>query len=447
MQELPLFNAIKTYAGKSPARFHMPGHKGALSPFDVTEVEGTDNLHSPHEAILESEKLCANMMGARDAFFLVSGSTAGNLAMLMLPGSGKRILLGRNCHKSAINGIAIAGYEAIPLLPDKDGIFSAESVEEELSKHPCDAVFITSPTYRGAVSPIEEIAESAHSYGALLFVDSAHGAHFAYSAMLPPVPYKADAWCVSCHKTLEAYTQTALLLTGKSCPFTRGKVQSVLNMFQSTSPSYPLMLSIESSVMRPSDWDGHIERIIRVRKRINEIRGCRLLGPDDPQKADITRLNIAVKGLSGRSLERGLLERGIVPEMADAECVTLITSPLDRDGWYCMLFEALSSIASGSCEIEDGHKFSAADPIPGRAVVSVREAVLGEAELVPLEDSAGRICAAAVGCYPPGTAVLFPGEMITEENVRLLMGELKSGAELFGIEYGRIYAVKERFRE
>lgn len=446
MQELPLKNAILAYAGKKPARFHMPGHKGRLSPFDVTEVEGTDNLHSPHEAILESEKLCAKMMGARDAFFLVSGSTAGNLSMLMLLGSGKRVLLGRNCHKSVINGIALAGHEAVPLLPDEDGTVSANSVAEALDITPCDAVFITSPSYRGAISPIDEIAKAAHSRGALLFVDSAHGAHFALSEMLPAIPNAADAWCVSCHKTLNAFTQTAVLLTGESCPYTREKVQSTLNMFQSTSPSYPLMLSIESSVLEAPDWDAHIRRILSIRKRIQAIDGAVLLGSDDPSKQDITRLNIGMRGMRGRELERELELRGIVPEMSDSECVTLITTPSDRDGWYCMLKKALAEIASSAKAAKDRPLPPSVQAIPGRSLTSVRSAVTGETELCGISDSIHRICAQAAGCYPPGVAVLFPGEEITKTNAALLLKELSEGAELFGLENGMIRVVKERLQ-
>ncbi|MCR5809229.1 MAG: aminotransferase class V-fold PLP-dependent enzyme [Clostridiales bacterium] len=442
MKELPLYSAIKAYAGKDPARFHMPGHKGKLSPFDVTEVAGTDNLHSPHEAILESERLCAAAMGAEDAFFLVSGSTAGNLAMLMLLGCGKRVLLGRNCHKSVINGLAVAGHEAVPLIPDEDGIVTAEKVDEALSAAHCDAVFITSPTYRGAVSPIAEIAEAAHSHGALLFVDCAHGAHFAFSGKLPDIPAEADAWCVSCHKTLDAYTQTALLLTGASCPFSRERVQNTLNMFQSTSPSYPLMMSIEASVLAHADWDEHADRIMRVREKLASISGVRLIDAAAPYQ-DLTRLNIGVSGIRGRELEAKLIEAGIYAEMADSECVTLITTPSDKDEWYEKLISAIEALPREN-DLHDNSGHSINKEIrPGERKVTVREAVTGDTEKVPIAESVGRICAGAAGCYPPGTAILFPGEIITRANADLLLSEAEDGAELFGAENGMATVLKE----
>ncbi|MBO4847980.1 MAG: aminotransferase class V-fold PLP-dependent enzyme [Clostridia bacterium] len=443
MTERPLLKAIKKYAGSDPVRFHMPGHKGLLSPLDVTEITGTDNLHSPHEAILRSEELCAEALGGRDAFFLVNGSTAGNLAMLFVIGCGKRILLGRNCHKSVINGIALAGHDTVPLFPDENGVFSAETVDRALGESPCDAVFITSPTYRGAVSPMDEIAEAAHRHGALLFADCAHGAHFAFSGELPPVPYHADAWCVSCHKTLYAPTQSAVLLTGISFPYPRERMQDALNMFQSTSPSYPLMLSIEGSVLDPDDWNSHVERIKPVRKEIAGINGVSLLG--ETGEYDLTRLNIAVRGMTGRELAEKLESKGIYPEMSDRECVTLITTPADPGDWYAKLIAVLCDASASSCDKSiQSPVIPALECLTGKAVMTVRDAITAGTCQVPLENAAGLVCAGAVGCYPPGIAVLFPGESITQAAVDHLLSESENGAELFGLTNGTVKTVENK---
>lgn len=441
MNRLPLHSAISEYAGLDPARFHMPGHKGRLSPLDVTEITGTDDLHAPGDAILESERLCAEAVGAADAFFLVNGSTAGNLAMLFGVGVGKRILLGRNCHKSVINSVALAGQYAVPLFPDENGLYSAEAVAEALEKQPCDAVFITSPTYRGWVSPIDEIAEAAHSHGALLLVDAAHGAHFAFSELLPPVPSAADMWCISTHKTLNALTQTALLLTGKSCPFTRDQVQRALNMFQSTSPSYEFMLSIESSVLRPADWDAHAARVLALRERLEGIEGLKLIGSAERRMADVTRLNIAMSGMNGYEICEALEKCRVYPEMADRECVTLITSPADPGEWYDRLISALRGLCGSA---GNAPAFDKRTVFAGEQVMSVRSAVTGESESVLLSSAEGRICAQAVGCYPPGVAALFPGERIGRDSIAYLIEEAACGASIFGMSYGRILVVSEK---
>ena len=440
MRELPLYNAIKRYAQKSPARFHMPGHKGALSPFDVTEVNGTDDLHSPSGPILESERLCAEALGARDGFFLINGSTAGNLAMLSLLKPRSRVLLGRNCHKSVINGLGLTGLDHVPVYPDGRGVFSAETITAALDAAPCEAVFITSPAYNGYVSPIDEIAEAAHSRGALLFVDCAHGAHFAFSERLPGVPSAADAWCVSTHKTLSSLTQTAVLLIGNRWDVERAEVQRKLSLFQSTSPSYELMLSIESSVLAPDDWDAHIDRIIALRKKLSSIPGIKVAEGCGNLSQDITRLDIKAEGSTGYDLGRYLEDNNIVPEMADMDAVTLITSPKDPDEWYERLISALNVFSPVNSKPRP--VTPPLESLRGEKLLSVREAFLGETEALPLSSAYGRICACAVGCYPPGVAALFPGEFITEEAVSYLLEEENAGAELFGSNNGFVTVVK-----
>lgn len=423
----------------------MPGHKGMLNELDVTEVPGTDNLHSPAGAILESETLCAKALGGRDAFFVVNGSTACNMSMLFLAGFGKRVLLGRSCHKSAINAIALSGQETVPIFPNDDGIYTSESIEKALSETPCDAVFITSPSYRGTVSPIEEIASICKKHGAMLIVDSAHGAHFAFSDRLPPIPSQADLWCISSHKTLAALTQTAVLLTGESFTASRSSVQRILNVVQSTSPSYELMLSIEKSILDPLDWDKHIDRIEGVIERLEKLEGIKVLGSRDKNLQDITRLNISAAGLTGHKFGYELEQRGVYPEMADAECITLITAPSDKDEWYDMLIDAIESLG-----LDERNRISVLSSSSiyseymGETVMNVRDALTGSMEYVDFADAEGRVSAQAVGCYPPGSAILFPGERILPRAVRFLLHEEKCGADLFGLIDRKIAVVKER---
>lgn len=439
--DLPIRNAVEKYAALNTARFHMPGHKGSYDILDVTEVPGVDNLQHPIEAILESEKLAAKALGAESAFYLVNGSTVGDLAMLALVGSGRRILLGRNCHKSVINGLAFADLDSIPLFPDEHGVFSPSEIDSILAETPCSAVFITSPTYRGYVSPIDEIAYVCHKHGALLLVDCAHGAHLNFSDRLPPVPSAADMWVISTHKTLDAMTQTAVLLIGKSCPIPNARIQRVLNMFQSTSPSYPLMLSIESSILAHKNWDWHINRINDLVVRLRTVNGILLYGTERDDH-DTTRVNIGLEGMTGYELSRRLESMGIYPEMEDLVCVTLITTPSDKDEWYERLIKAL--IAIGPREGRLIYRTNVIkERICGEKVMTVRNAVMGEYEHVGFMEAIGRVSAGTVGCYPPGIAILFPGERISDRAIGLLDSERFGGADIFGLDGDKIVVVKE----
>ena len=126
-QPCTLPEAVGDYASSTIARFHMPGHKGrslmgplgaALAPWDITEIAGMDNLHAPDGVILTTEQAYAQAYGARHSFLLVGGSTAGILAMLLSLGKNKRVLLARDCHKSAIAGIALAGHTCDFIYPE-----------------------------------------------------------------------------------------------------------------------------------------------------------------------------------------------------------------------------------------------------------------------------------------------------------------------------------------
>ena len=60
--DAPLYNAIKKYADKKTARFHMPGHKGRgrgiykSARYDVTELDFSDDLLHSEGVIKDCEE-------------------------------------------------------------------------------------------------------------------------------------------------------------------------------------------------------------------------------------------------------------------------------------------------------------------------------------------------------------------------------------------------------
>lgn len=442
--------ALEEYRREDTARFHMPGHKGrgmggffcgAGQGWDVTEIAGTDNLHSPSGPIAYAEERMAEAMGAGASLILVNGATAGVHAMCA-SAAGGRMLLARDAHRSAAAGCAIFGVDAVPF--SFPGAVTAEAVSAAMGAERYDAVLITSPDYYGFCADIPAIAAVAHERGARLFVDAAHGAHFPFSDSLPASPAGyADAWVVSLHKTLNALTQTAVLNladTGAAADLRR-----TLALIETSSPSYLLMASADwARHTAVGAWDAHAARIHALRQRLAAVDGVRALDMRDARlrgaaDIDITRLALDVtgRGLTGFEAAAAMRPAGIVAEMADERRVVLITTPADPDEWYARLLAALASLPRGGRVVADAPAVA-----PGARVTTVREAVFGSTEAVPLAAAAGRVAAGACGVYPPGTALLFPGELITETAIGELLRLSSLGAELFGVSGGLVRCLK-----
>lgn len=449
------------YAALDAARFHMPGHKGQglggywcgeLGKWDITELSFSDNLQSPESAIFKAQQNCAKVYGARASFFLVNGSTAAVHAMLLSLGKEEKLLLSRDCHKSAVTGVALAGIETSYILPEYDekygmwGMVSPQRLDEQLVRTGATAVLITSPNYYGLCADIPAISAVCHARGALLLVDSAHGAHFPFSDALPEaLAGYADLWGHSQHKTMNALTQSATLHVG-NCRVLPETVQRVLCMIQTTSPSYLLMSSLDWSIYSggKQDWTKQARRCETFRKKLSALPGISTLADDvaGTGERDKTRLviDVTARGLTGYAAAELLEQKNIFVEMADLSRLVCITSPEDDPAWYDRLYDAVRRLPYGEpMAVRQRSDFFA---VPVR--MSIRDAAFSSMELVPFATAAGRVAGEAIGVYPPGIALCMPGEEITREVVQTLSGERERGAHLFGIHGDNIAAVKEQ---
>ena len=306
---------IIAYVKKDVYPFHMPGskrhHIGLQDAYlyDITEIDGFDDLRHPTGVLAELQREWAELYGAGEAFLSVNGSTCGNLAMIFAASHPQdTILVAKQCHWSVYNAAALRNINVVELdVPvNREGFCEAippEAVESALRQHPgIRAVLITSPTYEGVVSDVAKIAELVHRYGAILLVDSAHGAHIGLMSgeaaepqsgrpdsfpdpeelhigltsggaaepqvdrqrLNNPISQGADAVVVSLHKTLPVLGQTSLVLlpdspgaskqtaesrmgnqraaaTENQATLPSEQIKKYLNMFQTSSPSYVLM--------------------------------------------------------------------------------------------------------------------------------------------------------------------------------------------------------------
>ena len=429
----PLVDALRAYAGREPFRFHMPGHKGRsfplaelkwLAPIDVTELTGTGNLYEPGEPFDAAQALWAKQFGFERCQFLTGGSTQGvhtGLALCCQPGD--RILLDRDSHRSAFHAMALLDLRPVwlerPWLKQENltGPISPKAVETALDRDPdIKTVCVTSPTYAGVLSNIGAISRIAHAHGARLFVDGAHGAHLPFLGLEPF--WGADAVVVSAHKTLPAMGQSALLFASGFGP---DRVRELASVFGTSSPSYPMMASLDAVRDWMEKWgtqkyERAAVRVAELRRQFPSLRPGPACG--DPTcggglSLDPTRL--VLKAKDGHALARALEGRGVVPEMADRGHAVFICTCQDDEFAFRVLTQKLEELREGL----GGCPPLPPPPLPD-AVLTPRQALFAPREAVELKQSAGRIAAGQIAPYPPGVPVIAPGERIEKKHLAYL---------------------------
>ncbi len=439
-EETPIVAMLEAYEKKRADRWHMPGHKGGIAPlpgaWDVTEVQGTDNLHHPAEGIAQAQRLLARAAGAAHSHLLVGGSSAGLHAMLAMLAPGDGIILSRWVHKAVVNAAQLYGLAPCWVQPAWDGaeqlpVDRPDALVEAMERNPqAKAVLVTTPDFYGRCLPLEGISRCAHRLGMLVMVDSAHGAHLPFSPLLPPSPAAwADLWVASAHKTLGALTQSAWLHASARVP--EDRLMRSLAWVQSSSPSYWLMASLDQARAQAerADWAGLIQRCQAFRRAAGKLAGIRMFPSDDPTRLVI---DVAGRGRSGLAAAKTLSGRGIEMEMADARRLVAIATPWDEPDKFTRLAEALDSLPWGRERLELPPL-----PEPGERVAPLACA-RGPRRGLSLERVAGRIAADAAGAYPPGIALWQPGERITGEQVAYLQALRAQGGELFGVYDGKV---------
>lgn len=443
---------------------HMPGHKRNLAlsgedgylaalcaDCDITEVAGFDNLAEPEDLLLHVNQRAAALWHSDSSYLLVNGSTCGILAAIYatVPREG-RVVMTRNCHKSVYNGLQLVNAKATYLLPEMDtatgtyGELLPETVEAAFQEQgKADLLILTSPTYEGVISNVEEICRIAHAYGVPVLVDSAHGAHLGFGAFPKgAVECGADLVVQSLHKTLPSLTQTAVLHRNGALVCDNA-LRNAINMFQTSSPSYLLLASMEGCISLLeeqgetlfADWKQALDDFYR---RMEDLKLLCVVGAKAPDTAsgadgvvrDKSKLVICTAGtnLSGAELmERLRKEFRIEAEMAAEQYVLAMTGMGDTKESLFRLAEALQAI-DAECKRKDAIK----PEYPGlpQQKMSVDEALaLTETEKKIL-DAVGSTAAEYVWAYPPGIPILVPGEEISEEIVRFLSGKNRWGIRL-----------------
>jgi len=466
-------NRKETLAGKLKATavsgkypFHMPGHKRNVPEkigellrdpfsFDTTETEETDNLHHAAGILKTAMDHAAEVYRTRKTCFLVNGSTCGiQAAILSCVKPGDHILMASNSHLSAYRAKDLAG--AVPVFADPPvlspygfaGSINPEDTERILKKDKkIRAVFITSPTYEGILSDVKTIAGQAHKAGIPLIVDEAHGAHLFFLPVEMRKEYGlcsaaecgADIVIQSLHKTLPALTQTALLHVCSDRADVE-KIRKYLSVFETSSPSYVLMASIDACV-RWMEKDGrsamkkYAARLEKSRNAFLSGRRFSLWVPGESEKEngsvyafDPGKLVFGAEGkndLTGRNMASLFRKAyGIETEMAGPGYVLAMTSVSDTEEGFTKLEKAVRETDLFLC----GERISAA-----------AEKILREEERKPasgIRFPKGEV-RDYIYCYPPGIPVAVPGEILSSEKKTRITAAALSGCQVMGVErYG-----------
>lgn len=429
--ETPICDFVRDYTERHMLRLHMPGHKGmpllGMEAYDITEIDGADSLYEAAGIIRRSEENASHLFGA-DTFYSTEGSSHCIRAMLCLTmlhakqnGKNHMILAGRNAHKTLLSAAALLGFEVTWLCPkQQDSYLSCKIGAAILEKHleaaeelPA-AVYLTSPDYLGNMTVLPELAAVCHKYGVLLLVDNAHGAYLKFLPQsLHPMDLGADACCDSAHKTLPALTGAAYLHISKNAPcLFAEQAKTALSLFGSTSPSYLILQSLDA--VNRYLADGYRERLGCFVSEVQDMKmallahGYELLG-NEPLKLT---LKTKPYGYEGKQLAVLLRKKEIECEFADPDYIVLMLTPeIGSKGLLC-LKEAL-------CQIPRKKEISIQPPgfHMQERVLSVREAVLSEAEELPVEECIGRVLAAATVACPPAVPIAVCGERIDEAAV------------------------------
>lgn len=384
----PLYEALLRYKKANHASFHVPGHKNGqayrmgsndrateldqIMEIDVTEINGTDDLHHPEGVIKEAQQQAASLFGAEETYFLVGGSTAGNLALILsvCTAPGDVLLVQRNVHKSVIHGLMLAHAQAVFLAPQLHGasglatIPSVETVREALRRYPgAKGLLVTHPNYYGMGASLAELVELCHAHGVPLLVDEAHGAHYGLHPALPvsALAQGADGVVQSTHKMLAALTMGAMLHVQGSL-LDRSLLRQRLAMVQSSSPSYPIMASLDLS-RSLLERQGHaafrdgLAAADWLRQAIHTALprfGILKTGSSGEDAAYTTQdpfklvLYDVFGGCSGYELQDKLETAGCIPEMSDERFVVLALSLGTTMEDAERLYQALQKISEGA---------------------------------------------------------------------------------------------------
>ncbi|XP_076933803.1 uncharacterized protein LOC143599827 [Bidens hawaiensis] len=471
----PLVTALKASAKQKVASFHFPGHnRGRAAPSSLTELIGLqpfvhdlpelpelDNLFAPEGPILDAQKQAAKLFGAKETWFLVGGTTCGIQASILATCSpGDVIIVPRNAHLSVFNGMVLSGVIPKYIVPEYDfdwdiacGItpLQVETAINELKNEgrKASAVLITSPTYHGICSNLEQISQVCHSHNIPIIVDEAHGAHLGLHPHFPQsaLSQRVDLSVQSTHKVLSSLTQSSMLhMSHNNNIINRERICQSLQTLQTTSPSYLLLASLDAARAQINKnpctiFNEPVEIATEARFLVEKIPGIRIFD-SNTFELDPLRITVGVwdLGISGFEADE-ILDKdfGVISELTGTRSITIaINLGTHRDDILRLMsgLKHLSQKYGLSSRLNEKKLnemvMKSCIGSTSEMRLSPREAFFASKKKVGLKDSVGNVCGELVCPYPPGVPLLIPGEVICEEALSYLVNVKKNGGFVSG---------------
>lgn len=467
--ESPLFDGLMALQSKNTVNFHMPGHKNRAHNMqwlkeairlDTTETYGTDNLLHPDSILKRSLEKIAEITGAARSLYSVNGTTGSiYMAQSIALQPGDTLLVQRDSHKSVYSGAILNRLELDFVYPKYNETrrvvtdIDADAIEEKLKQNPkIRAVMVVYPNYYGITSDLTRIADICHRHDALLIVDEAHGSHMHFSKRLPQSALMcgADIVLQSTHKTLPSLTQTSLIHLSERVD--RYRLKRAHALFQTTSPSYVFMASIENALLWMHSEAGRmrldalLDEIEDFRAKAMQLPGFELLAPEDLQFGlDLTRILFRHRNRTGGRLKQELYHKhNIALEMADLYYALALSTVNNEQSDFDALYAALEKMADIP-DTDTPVRELRLDIMPAEIGIPMYEAYHMDKEEIRLEEACGRLAGQQIIPYPPGVPMVLPGEKITQPIVQKLLELQKQQIDIVGM-FGPDHAYVEVLR-
>ena len=453
----PLLDAYLSYFESERTAFTIPGHKqkahrldeglGAVVDSDTPLYGGLDEIKLTQGTLKKAEALAATLWGADYARFSTGGSTHANQAIILALGKpGDKIAITRTAHRSVLSALVLTGLEPIWLTPEIDQVtgvptgIPVSELERVLDQKPI-ALLLTEPGYLGTISELPALIKKAHENSIPVIVDAAWGGHFGFSSHLPQhvLQLGADALITSVHKALPGYSASALLLAqGKLLNLDR--IEQSFETTHTTSPAGAPLASIDGCrALLETRGDELTSELISLvesfKASVQENFDATIfLNTTDflPQRFDPVKivLRANILGLSGVDVERELEVANIRVEMADQDTIVFLATLADTADDFKVLEKALVPVLKSLQGPARKTQTSLSWSIVPTVAMSIRDAYFADTEFVSAKEAIGRISADLIAPYPPGVAVVAPGEVLTEQIVHGLATTQKAGVRI-----------------